>query len=492
MSAQAAGRVALVGYGLGGAVFHAPFIAAEPRLELAYVVTASARRRQQAAARYPGVTVLSSFEALLDQIHDVDLVVLSTPNATHVTLAEAVLRRSRPVVLDKPVAPNAAQVRHLAEFAAAQGMVVVPFHNRRWDGDFQTVGSVLATGELGTLGAFESRYERWQPRVDQSSPTAPGSATLPRARPRASSMTSGPILSIRPSSSSDGPTRCTRRSRAVVPRPRSTTDAFIALRYANGPRVHLWASAVAADRGPRFRLLGSAGAYTKSGMDVQEAALIAGGSPGGPEWGREPRSSWGRIDTGAQGARGADVQWGLRVLLRRSRRVAARRRRSSCRYRGCRARGGDHRCRPPLRQHRCGDRSRVIVTVDRQPDGVRTDPTGQSSLPVFRSPTMAHGDVSPRHQSIDEGRATMSNRRKRMAVRYARRANVSGEEGVTISFGFSSLAIAVIAGVLEELPYVGFALAMLFFHFHRTVLVTDRHAYVFRDLPFHRPGRAPR
>ena len=81
-----------------------------------------------------------------------------------------------------------------------------------------------------------------------------------------------------------------------------------------------------------------------------------------------------------------------------------------------------------------------------------------------------------------------SNRRKRMAQRYARRAKISGEHGVTISFGFSSLAVAVIAGVVEELPYVGFALALLFFHFHRTVLVTDQHVYVFRDLPFHRPG----
>lgn len=75
-----------------------------------------------------------------------------------------------------------------------------------------------------------------------------------------------------------------------------------------------------------------------------------------------------------------------------------------------------------------------------------------------------------------------------MAGRYARRASISGEEGVTISFGFSSLAVALIAGVLEELPYVGFALALLFFYFHRTVLVTDQHVYVFQDLPFHRPG----
>jgi hypothetical protein len=82
----------------------------------------------------------------------------------------------------------------------------------------------------------------------------------------------------------------------------------------------------------------------------------------------------------------------------------------------------------------------------------------------------------------------MGNRRKRMAGRYARRAKLSGEEAVTISFGFSSLAIAIVAGVLEELPYVGLPIALLFFHFHRTVLVTDRHVYVYRDLPFHRPG----
>src|SRR5277367_5944030 len=82
----------------------------------------------------------------------------------------------------------------------------------------------------------------------------------------------------------------------------------------------------------------------------------------------------------------------------------------------------------------------------------------------------------------------MGNRRRRMARRYARRAKISGEEAVTISFGFSSLAIAIVAGVLEELPYVGLVAALLFFHFHRTVLVTEQHVYVFRDLPFHQPG----
>jgi hypothetical protein len=82
----------------------------------------------------------------------------------------------------------------------------------------------------------------------------------------------------------------------------------------------------------------------------------------------------------------------------------------------------------------------------------------------------------------------MGNRRRRMSQRYVRRTKISGEEGVTISFGFTSLLIAVISGFMEELPYIGPLVTLAFFHFHRTVLVTDQHAYVFRDLPFHRPG----
>ncbi len=81
-----------------------------------------------------------------------------------------------------------------------------------------------------------------------------------------------------------------------------------------------------------------------------------------------------------------------------------------------------------------------------------------------------------------------SNRRKKMSQRYVRRAKIQGEEGVTISFGFSSLFMAIVAGIVEELPYVGGVATLLFFFFHRTVLVTDQNVYVYRDLPFHRPG----
>ena len=176
-------RTALVGYGLGGSAFHAPFIAADPRMELAVVVTSSPERQSQVRSRYRGASVLGSFDQLLDSLDVVDLVVLSTPNVTHVALAEAVLQRGRHLVVDKPVAPTAAQLRQLVELAHRAGQHLVPFQNRRWDGDFRTVQSLLQSDRLGTVHRFESRYERWQPQISSGPQRtwkrdpAPGHAT---------------------------------------------------------------------------------------------------------------------------------------------------------------------------------------------------------------------------------------------------------------------------------------------------------------------------
>jgi hypothetical protein len=75
-----------------------------------------------------------------------------------------------------------------------------------------------------------------------------------------------------------------------------------------------------------------------------------------------------------------------------------------------------------------------------------------------------------------------------MAERIVKRAGITDENGITVSFGFSSLAAAIFISILDELPYIGLASTLLTFGLHRIVLVTDQHVYVFRDRPFHRPG----
>ncbi len=114
-------RVALVGYGLGGSRFHAPFIQAEPRLELVAVVTADPERQAEVASRATRTRASSMrSRACWNGWRTSSSSVVSTPNVSHAVVADAVLRQGRPVVVDKPVTPTSTETRRLAAQAEAK------------------------------------------------------------------------------------------------------------------------------------------------------------------------------------------------------------------------------------------------------------------------------------------------------------------------------------------------------------------------------------
>ena len=158
-------RVVVLGYGLAGRFFHAPFIAATPGLELTGVVTGDEDRRAQALADYPGVAVLDTAEEVWARAAELDLVAVATPNRVHVPLALAALEAGLAVVVDKPLATTADEGRRLVEAARERGLMLTVFQNRRWDGDFLTVKQLLADEALGKVHRFESRFERWRPEL---------------------------------------------------------------------------------------------------------------------------------------------------------------------------------------------------------------------------------------------------------------------------------------------------------------------------------------
>lgn len=122
-------RTGLLGYGIAGRVFHAPLIAANPDLELSAVVTSDATRRAHAEATYPGVPLPRTVEELFAL--DLDVVVVATPNRTHVPLALAAVEAGMAVVVDKPFAPTAADARRVIQAAKDRGVPLTVFQNRR-------------------------------------------------------------------------------------------------------------------------------------------------------------------------------------------------------------------------------------------------------------------------------------------------------------------------------------------------------------------------
>lgn len=284
-------EVAIIGYGLAGSVFHAPLIAADPRLRVGTVVTGSAERAEQARREHPGVRVLGDADALFADPAGTGLVVVAAPNRFHATLAGRALDAGIPVVVDKPFTVTGAEAEELVARAERAGLLLTVFQNRRWDGDFRTVLRLVEEGVLGRVHRFESRFERWRPAPKGGWREVGGPADAAGIL-----YDLGPHL-VDQALVLNGPVRAVYceldRLRAGIS---TDDDAFVALHHTSGARSHLWASALAPRLGPRFRVLGDRAGYQVDGLDPQEAALRDGRRPDdGKPWGTVGSAHWGTV-----------------------------------------------------------------------------------------------------------------------------------------------------------------------------------------------------
>ncbi|GAA0995894.1 Gfo/Idh/MocA family protein [Subtercola frigoramans] len=288
-------RTALIGFGLGGRVFHAPFLAADDRFSLDAIVTGDPERQADARVRYPEATVIATVSEFFERADDVDLVVISSPPSAHYTLASAAIDAGLAIVVDKPFTATSAEGLELITRADERGLALTVFQNRRWDGDFQTVSDLVTAGSLGEIHRFESRFEWWKP---QGGRAWKGEATV--AEGGGILFDLGPHL-IDQALQLFGPVAETYSELAVRRKGGAAEDdVFLALQHESGVTSHLWMSGLAAQKGPRFRMLGSKGAYTKYGLDGQEPALIAGALPSDDGFGVAPEDQWGVL--GIEGA----------------------------------------------------------------------------------------------------------------------------------------------------------------------------------------------
>ena len=286
-------RVALIGFGAAGTYFHAPFIACTPALRLAAIVTRDPGRAAQARAEYPGAETLQTADDVWAKRDAFDLVVVAAPNRAHVSLATAAIEAGLPVVVDKPLAVTSREARAVVALARARRVPLTVFQNRRFDGDFRTLQSLIDKGTLGDPLRFESRFERWRlapkPGWRQSSDPEDGGGLL---------MDLGSHLIDQAIHLFGKPVAVYAELDRRRPGAEVDDDTFVALTHANGVRSHLWMNVVASQLGPRFRMLGSQASFVKFGLDLQEDLLRDGQRPVNQQWGDEPADRWGTVGAG--------------------------------------------------------------------------------------------------------------------------------------------------------------------------------------------------
>ncbi|MDR1513875.1 MAG: Gfo/Idh/MocA family oxidoreductase [Propionibacteriaceae bacterium] len=280
-------RAGIIGFGVSGSVFHAPTISALDDFDLTAIVSDQPRHLALAEQRHPAATRWNDIDEFLAAAPAlVDVVTVSVTNDLHYPLAARLIDLGVPVVVEKPLANTADRADDLVARAAAKAAFLTCFQNRRWDGDFLTVKTLIDQGRLGRVTRMVSRFE-W-PGLDVAdgwredpAPGLAGGALFDLGTHLVDQAVQlfGPVVEV--------------YAEATLARTgaRVDDDALISLLHANGVRSHLEASKANAKPAARFHVIGTDGAYTKWGLDPQEGQLAAGMRPGDPAYAASDQQS---------------------------------------------------------------------------------------------------------------------------------------------------------------------------------------------------------
>ncbi|AXJ09832.1 Gfo/Idh/MocA family protein [Arthrobacter sp. PM3] len=290
-------RIGIVGYGVGGRYFHAPFIDAADGVELAGVVARSPERRAEVAADFPGLPVFGSLAEMLDS--GVDAVTITTPPHTRRELVLEAIAGGVHVVADKPFGPDAASARELAAAADRAGVVLNVYHNRRRDADFLTLAGVLASGQLGQLWRVHSIMDQ------DGADTLETGATGGLLRDLGSHLVDQMLWLMGPATHVYGTLDWTDSFG-------ETTDCgfFLTLTHSSGAVSTVSASKLNHSTTRELRAYGSEGSYIASGADVQAEAIFAGRRPAREPatWGIDVPENWGTLAVSGGRSRVASEQ----------------------------------------------------------------------------------------------------------------------------------------------------------------------------------------
>jgi len=140
-------RIGLLGLGNMGR-FHADYLSQKKvdRCELTSIATSDPAK----AAKYPGVRLFNSPEALIDS-GSVDAVVIATPHYSHTTLGVRALERGLHVMVEKPISVHVADCERLIAAHRKSKRVFAAMFQLRTEPRYQKLKKLITTGELGEI-----------------------------------------------------------------------------------------------------------------------------------------------------------------------------------------------------------------------------------------------------------------------------------------------------------------------------------------------------
>ncbi len=259
--------VGLIGFGLSGRIFHAPFILNNKSMSLDCVYSS---KPEEVVLLAPNARVVSESETLISD-ESIDLVVITSPNALHFPLAKAALLAGKHVLLEKPSVTNLADIEALCSLAASKNLILSVYQNRRFDGDFIRLMELANSSTIGKIKYMESRFDRFRPNVQDRWREQPGEGT-------------GIFWDLGPHLLDQmlclfGEPLWVQASMSKLREKSETTDFFnVELGYED-KSIRIASSPFEAGEQVRFKVNATGGSWHCFGLDPQESALRAGQMP---------------------------------------------------------------------------------------------------------------------------------------------------------------------------------------------------------------------
>ena len=276
-------RIAILGCGRWGRKCHGQLIRKTPGLHLCGIAARDAEKVAAAAEEVGGRAYVGYAAALADP--EVDAVVLATPNSTHAELAVAAFEAGKHVLCEKVLCLDTAEFDRMARAADRADRRLAVFQNRRTDGDFRTVLALRDAGELGDVRWVEMAWQGFGVWGGWRGQAAMGGGKLYDLGAHLVDQ----IVALFP----EEPTGVYCRMHHDAPERDVETEALLVVSFAGGRTAVVDLSSMATIHKPRFYVRGTKATFQKSGLDPQEAAMMAGDI----EAAVEPEAQYGILRT---------------------------------------------------------------------------------------------------------------------------------------------------------------------------------------------------
>ena len=149
-------KLAIVGCGAISEQLHMPSLARRDDCEIFALVDTNAARIDVLAKQFGATHTFTNFEALLDI--DIDAAIIAAPNNVHAEMTVKLLNAGVHVLVEKPMAMNAAECEHMQAAADSAGKVLAVGHILRFAQTARFAKWAIDSGMLGRIDSFDIRY----------------------------------------------------------------------------------------------------------------------------------------------------------------------------------------------------------------------------------------------------------------------------------------------------------------------------------------------